>query len=53
MQAVNNSKKLQEARLLLMETVGRVFQDFGTGRIVGQVLGYLYLKDSEQYLDDI
>ncbi len=50
---MDNSEKLQEARMRLVETGGRVSQDFGTGRIVGQVLVYLYLQDSERSLDDI
>ncbi|WP_136810712.1 GbsR/MarR family transcriptional regulator [Desulfosediminicola flagellatus] len=50
---MEDGKKLQEARMRLVETGGRVSQDFGTGRIVGQVLVYLYLQDGECSLDDI
>ena len=50
---MEDNKKLQEARMRLVETGGRVSQDFGTGRIVGQVLVHLYLQESECSLDGI
>ncbi len=39
------------ARNRLVETGGRTSQDFGLGRIVGQVLVYLYLQPAECSLD--
>lgn len=44
---------LQEARLRLIEAGGRASQDLGTGRIVGQILVFLYLRENECSLDDI
>ncbi len=37
----------------LIETGGRTSQDLGTGRIVGQILIYLYLREDESSLDGI
>jgi len=42
-----------EARSRLIETGGRTSQDLGLGRIVGQILVYLYLTDGECSLDKI
>ena len=39
------------ARTRLVETGGRTSQDLGFGRIVGQVLVYLYLQPKECSLD--
>ena len=50
---MDDEKILQEARMRLVETGGRTSQDFGTGRIVGQVLVHLYLQQSECSLDSI
>ncbi len=50
---MSGSGKLHEARLRLIETGGRISQDFGTGRIVGQVLVFLYLEETASSLDDI
>lgn len=50
---MDDKKILQEARTRLIETGGRTSQDFGTGRIVGQVLVHLYLQENECSLDDI
>lgn len=44
---------LQDARMQLVETGGRVSQELGAGRIVGQILVYLYLQESECSLDGI
>jgi HTH-type transcriptional regulator, glycine betaine synthesis regulator len=44
---------LLEARMRLIETGGRASQDFGVGRIVGQVLVYLYLQENACSLDSI
>ncbi|WP_153305850.1 GbsR/MarR family transcriptional regulator [Desulfogranum mediterraneum] len=37
----------------MIEIGGRTSQDLGAGRIVGQVLVYLYLQEHEQSLDQI
>lgn len=50
---MNDWEKLAVARMRLVETGGRASHDFGTGRIVGQVLVYLYLQEHECSLDDI
>ena len=50
---MENKEKLQQARMRLIETGGRASQDLGTGRIVGQVLVYLYLREQECSLDEI
>jgi DNA-binding transcriptional regulator GbsR (MarR family) len=41
------------ARTRLVETGGRTSQDFGLGRIVGQVLVFLYLQPAECSLDTL
>ena len=50
---MDDEKKLQDARTRLIETGGRTSQDLGTGRIVGQILIYLYLREDESSLDGI
>ena len=50
---MENLEKLQQAKLRLIETGGRTSQDLGAGRIVGQVLVYLYLMENECSLDNI
>lgn len=44
---------MDEARRRLVQVGGRTSQDLGLGRIVGQMLVYLYLKDGECSLDQI
>jgi len=43
----------EKTRNRLIETGGRTSQDLGTGRIVGQVLVYLYLQETDCSLDTI
>ena len=43
----------REVRLRLVEVGGRTSQDLGLGRIVGQMLVYLYLWDGDCSLDQI
>ena len=43
----------QDVRARLIELGGRTAQDLGLGRIVGQIVVYLYLKDGECSLDQI
>jgi len=50
---MDESKAIQDAKMRLIETGGRASQDLGTGRIVGQVLVYLYLQENECSLDTI
>lgn len=45
--------KIKEARMRLVEIGGKTSQDLGAGRIVGQVLVFLYLQKEECSLDDI
>jgi DNA-binding transcriptional regulator GbsR (MarR family) len=44
---------IKESRKRLIEAGGRTSQDLGTGRVVGQVLVYLYLQENECSLDKI
>ena len=44
---------VDEVRIRLIEVGGRTSQDLGLGRIVGQILVYLYLRDGECSLDQI
>ncbi len=44
---------IREVRARLIEVAGRTTQDLGLGRIVGQVLGDIYLTAGESSLDDI
>ncbi len=44
---------LEAARRRLIESGGRASQDLGAGRIVGQILVYLYLQEHESSLDTI
>ncbi len=42
-----------EIRARLVEVGGRTSQDLGLGRIVGQILVYLYLRNGDCFLDQI
>jgi len=42
-----------EIRIRLVEVGGKTSQDLGMGRIVGQILMYLYLQEGECSLDQI
>lgn len=44
---------ISEVIMRLVETGGRTSQDFGVGRIVGQILVYLYLQEQSCSLDKI
>lgn len=48
---MNRADVITQARTRLVETGGRTSQDLGLGRIVGQVLVYLYLQPGECSLD--
>ena len=48
---MNSSDNINIARTRLVETGGRTSQDLGLGRIVGQVLVFLYLQPNECSLD--
>ncbi|MFH1969491.1 MAG: winged helix DNA-binding protein [Verrucomicrobiota bacterium] len=43
----------REVRTRLIEVAGRTTQDLGMGRIIGQVLGDIYMTDGDSSLDDI
>jgi len=44
---------LEEARKCLVESGGRASHDLGAGRIIGQILVFLYLQEEECSLDKI
>ena len=44
---------IREVRQRLIEVAGRTTQDLGMGRIIGQVLGDIYLTAGDSSLDDI
>lgn len=44
---------IQEVRQHLIEVAGRTTQDLGMGRIIGQVLGNIYMTAGDSSLDDI
>lgn len=48
---MDSADNIAAARKNLVETGGRTSQDLGLGRIVGQVLVYLYLQPKECSLD--
>ena len=48
-----NSTLIQEARTRLVEVGARAAQDLGVGRMVGQILVYLYLAEDARSLDAI
>ena len=50
---MKESDTLKEARMRLVEVGGRTSQDLGAGRIVGQILVFLYLQEKESSLDTI
>jgi len=49
----SQNKIAGEVRMRLVEVAGRTTQDLGLGRIIGQVLGDIYMTDGESSLDDI
>ena len=50
---MDNTNILQVTRMQLVETGGRTSQDLGAGRMVGQILIYLYLQELPCSLDSI
>lgn len=50
---MEDSAKIWSARMRLIETGGRTSQDLGLGRIVGQILIYLYLQPGPCPLDKL
>ena len=50
---MTQGKTVAEARQRLVEIGGRTSQDLGLGRVVGQMLMYLYLQEEERSLDQI
>lgn len=50
---MKKSDTVKEARMRLVEIGGKTSQDLGAGRIVGQILVFLYLQDRECSLDAI
>ena len=50
---MEQNNNLQIARMRLIETGGRTSQDLGLGRIVGQILVYLYLQPEACPLNEL
>ena len=50
---MSENNKAAQARMRLVEVGGRTSQDLGLGRIVGEILMYLYLREDAQSLDRI
>jgi DNA-binding transcriptional regulator GbsR (MarR family) len=50
---MNQNDKIQLAIIRLIETGGRTSQDLGLGRIVGQILVYLYLQPEACSLEEL
>lgn len=50
---MTKQESIKEARMRLVEIGGKTSQDLGAGRIVGQILVYLYLQEVETSLDQI
>lgn len=50
---MQNSTDIREIRASLVEAGGRMSQEFGLGRIVGQALISLYLTDGDVSLDEL
>lgn len=50
---MSEQDRLIEVRMQLVETGGRTSQELGAGRIVGQIMVYLYLQKDAQSLDSI
>ena len=48
---MNSIERVTTAKMRLVETGGRTSQELGAGRIVGQVLVFLYLQEQECSLD--
>ncbi len=48
-----SNKVVDDVRNQLIEVGGRTSQDLGLGRIVGQILVYLYLRKGESSIDQI
>ena len=46
-------KNIDDAMGRLIDAAGRTTQDFGMGRVIGQVMAFLYLTDGEVSLDGI
>ena len=51
--ALRGQPAVLEVRAQLVEIAGRTTQDLGLGRIVGQVLGAIYLAERECSLDEV
>lgn len=50
---MDKTDTIKDARMRLIEVGGRTSQDLGAGRIVGQILVFLYLQQRECSLDAI
>jgi DNA-binding transcriptional regulator GbsR (MarR family) len=50
---IDEEQTARDVRMRLVDVGGRTSQDLGLGRIVGQILVYLYLSESVKSLDEI
>jgi DNA-binding transcriptional regulator GbsR (MarR family) len=50
---METEEAIRETRMRLIEAGGRTSHDLGAGRVVGQVLVFLYLQENECSLDKI
>lgn len=50
---MNELDRIKTARILLVEAGGRTSQDLGLGRILGQILVYLYLQPKACPLEEL
>jgi DNA-binding transcriptional regulator GbsR (MarR family) len=50
---MSDEATIQDIRKRLTEVGGRTAQDLGLGRVVGQILVHLYLRQTECSLDDL
>ena len=49
----NTDTPIDEVRARLIEVAGRTTQDLGLGRILGQVIGFVYLQEEDCSLDEL
>ncbi len=50
---MSEPSKIEESLMTLVELGGRTAQEFGVGRVLGQILALLYFSEEEQSLDAI
>jgi len=53
MQTDNENKKLEEARNIIIDALGRVYALYGLPDVIGRIYGVLFLADRPLGLEDI